>query len=150
MYVILIFHKIGRHLGGHLGFLRPHHDSSESPLIFLHLRYTSNPLCDHFLWTSRAHRHPLRDWSMIDKGNIHNLYSILTYAAYKNAFFREMKFWPHCYTMVLYQGLFWLSVYKNPAVYLSGAFFFLSFYMIHDFGSPTINQLTCTILFSDS
>ena len=63
---ILIFHKIGRHVGGHLGFLGRHHDSSQSPLIFFHLRHTSNHLCNHFLWTVHAHRHPLRDWSTID------------------------------------------------------------------------------------
>ena len=37
------------------------------------------------------------------------------------AFFREMQFWSHCYTAVSYQALFRLSVYKIPAVYLSGA-----------------------------
>ena len=45
----------------------------------------------------------------------------MTYVAYKNAFFREMQFWSHCYTVVSYQALFILSVYKIPAVYLSGA-----------------------------
>ena len=55
------FAKIVRHLGGHLGFLGPHHDSSQSPSIFLHLRYFSNHLWNNFLWTSHAHRHPLRD-----------------------------------------------------------------------------------------
>ena len=45
----------------------------------------------------------------------------MTYVAYKNAFFREMQFWSHCYTVVSYQALFRLSVYKIPAVYLSGA-----------------------------
>ena len=39
----------------------------------------------------------------------------------KNAFFPEMQFWSHCYTVVSYQALFRLSVYKIPAVYLSGA-----------------------------
>ena len=58
---ILIFAKIGRHVDGHLGFLRPHHDSSQSPSIFLHLRYVSNCLWNNFLWISHAHRHPLRD-----------------------------------------------------------------------------------------
>ena len=53
--------KIVRHVGGHLGFLGPHHDSSQSPSIFLHLRYVSNHFWNHFLWTSHAHRHPLRD-----------------------------------------------------------------------------------------
>ena len=45
----------------------------------------------------------------------------MTYVAYKNAFFREMQFWSHCYTVVSYQALFRLSVCKIPAVYLSGA-----------------------------
>ena len=28
----------------------------------------------------------------------------MTYVAYKNAFFREMQFWSHCYTVVSYQS----------------------------------------------
>ena len=63
---ILIFAKIGLHVGGHLGFLGPHHDSSQSPSIFLHLRYISNHLWNNFLWTSHAHRHPLRDCIKVD------------------------------------------------------------------------------------
>ena len=39
----------------------------------------------------------------------------MTYVAYKNAFFREMQFWSHCYTVVSYQALFRLSVYKIPS-----------------------------------
>ena len=58
---IHIFAKIVRHVGSHLGFLGPHHDSSQSPSIFLHLIYVSNHLWNNFLWTSHAHRHPLRD-----------------------------------------------------------------------------------------
>ena len=58
---IHIFAKIVRHVGGHLGFLEPHHDSSQSPSIFLHLRYVSHHLWNNFLWTSHAHRHPLKD-----------------------------------------------------------------------------------------
>ena len=58
---ILIFAKIGRHVDGHFRFLRPHHDSRQSPSIFLHLRYVPNHLWNNFLWTSHAHRHPLRD-----------------------------------------------------------------------------------------
>ena len=61
----------------------------------------------------------------------------MTYVAYKNAFFREMQFWSHCYTMVSYQALFRLSVYTIPAVYLSGAKN-VCFCMIGEFGSPTI------------
>ena len=60
----------------------------------------------------------------------------MTYVAYKNAFFREMQFWLHCYTVVSYQALFRLSVYKIPAVYLSGAKN-VCFCTIRDFGSPT-------------
>ena len=59
MYILNIA-KIGRHVGGHLEFLVPHNDSSQSPSIFLHLRYVSNHLiCNNFVWTSHAHRHPL-------------------------------------------------------------------------------------------
>ena len=61
----------------------------------------------------------------------------MTYVAYKNAFFREMQFWLHCYTVISYQALFRLSVYKNPAIYLSGAKN-VCFCTIRDFGSPTI------------
>ena len=60
----------------------------------------------------------------------------MTYVAYKNAFFREMQFWLHCYTVVLYQALFRLSVYTIPAVNLSGAKN-VRFCTIRDFGSPT-------------
>ena len=62
----------------------------------------------------------------------------MTYVAYKNAFFREMQFWSHCYTVVSYQALFRLSVYKIQAVYHSGAKN-VCFCTIRDFGSPTIN-----------
>ena len=64
----------------------------------------------------------------------------MTYVAYKNAFFRLMQFWSHCYTVVSYQALFRLSVYKIPAVYLSGAKN-LCFCTICNFGSPTINKV---------
>ena len=60
----------------------------------------------------------------------------------KNAFFLEMQFWSHCYTVVSYQALFRLSVYKIPAVYLSGAKN-VCFCTIRDFGSPTINVIEC-------
>ena len=62
----------------------------------------------------------------------------------KNAFFRKMQFWSHCYTVVSYQALFRLSVYKIPAVYLSGAKN-VCFCKIRDFGSPTIT-FPCDIL----
>ena len=65
----------------------------------------------------------------------------MTYVAYKNAFFREMQFWSHCYTVVSYQALFRLSVYKIPAVYLSGAKN-VCFCTIRDFGSPTIRHIS--------
>ena len=47
-----------------------------------------------------------------------------------------MQFWSHRYTVVSYQALFRLSVYKIPAVYLSGAKN-VRFCTIRDFGSPT-------------
>ena len=62
----------------------------------------------------------------------------MTYVAYKNAFFRETQFWSHCYTVVSYQALFRLLVYKIPAVYLSGAKN-VRFCTIRDFGSSTRN-----------
>ena len=61
----------------------------------------------------------------------------MTYVAYKNAFSREMQFLSHCYTVVSYQALLRLSVYKIPAVYLSGAKN-VCFCTIRVFGSPTI------------
>ena len=64
----------------------------------------------------------------------------LTYVAYKNAFFCKMQVWSHCYTVVLYQALFRLSVYKIPTVYLSGAKN-VCFCTIRDFGSSTITAL---------
>ena len=76
----------------------------------------------------------------------------MTYVAYKNAFLREMQFWWHCYTVVSYQALFRLSVYKIPADYLWGAKN-VCFCMIRDFGSPTISDRVlsyapCVILLS--
>ena len=61
----------------------------------------------------------------------------MTIVACKKCIFREMQFWSHCYTVVSYQALFRLSVYKIPAVYLSGAKK-VCFCTIRDFGSPTI------------
>ena len=66
----------------------------------------------------------------------------MTYGAYKNAFFRKMQFWSGCYTVVSYQALFRLSVYKIPAVYLSGAKN-VCFCTIRDFGSPTNMHRWC-------
>ena len=56
---------------------------------------------------------------------------------YKMQDFREMQFVSHCYTVVSCQLILRHSVYKNSAVYLSGARvrFFLE---IRDLGSPTI------------
>ena len=65
----------------------------------------------------------------------------MTYVAYKNAFCREMQFWSHCYTVVSYQALFRLSVYKIPAVYLSGAKN-MCFCTIRDFGSRLLACMT--------
>ena len=62
----------------------------------------------------------------------------MTCVAYKNAFFRKMQFWSHCYTVVSYQALLILSVYKIAAVYLLGAKN-VCFCTIGDFGSPTIS-----------
>ena len=64
----------------------------------------------------------------------------MAYVAYKNAFLREMQFWSHCYTVVSYQALIRLSLYKIPAVYLSGAKN-VCFCTIRDFGSPTNSGL---------
>ena len=66
----------------------------------------------------------------------------MTCVAYKNAFFREMQFWSHCYTVVSYQAIFILSVYKIPAVYLLGAKN-VCFCTIRVFGSPTIRDIKC-------
>ena len=64
----------------------------------------------------------------------------MTYVAYKNAFFHKMQFWSHCYTVVSYKALFRLSVYKIPAVYLSGAKN-VCFCKKGDFGSLTKSKL---------
>ena len=55
-----------------------------------------------------------------------------------------MQFWSHCYTVVSYQALFRLSVYKIPAVYLSGAKN-VCFCTIRDFGSPTIRGFKISV-----
>ena len=77
-------------------------------------------------------------------GKHHNFYAMkdcLTWPMWhtKNAFSNEMRFWSHCYTVVLYQTLFRLSVFKIPAVYLSGAKN-VCFCTIRDFGSMTTRQ----------
>ena len=58
---------------------------------------------------------------------------------YKIHCFIEMQFAAHFYTVIPYQALFSLPVYKNSAVGRSGAIF-LSFCKIRDFGSPTNNS----------
>ena len=52
--------------------------------------------------------------------------------------FREMQFVSHCYTVVSCQPILKHSVYKNSAVYLSGARVRVFFLKIRDLGSPTI------------
>ena len=50
------FSKIGRHVGGCLGLLGPHHDSNQSPSIFLHLRLSRSykwPLFNFMFLTKR-------------------------------------------------------------------------------------------------
>ena len=54
--------------------------------------------------------------------------------------FIEMQFAAHFYTVIPYQALFRLPVYKNSAVGRSGAIFLL-FCKIRDFGSPTIKVI---------
>ena len=56
---------------------------------------------------------------------------------YKMHCFIEMQFASHFYTVIPYQALFRLPVYKNSAVGILGAIF-LSFCKIRDFGSPTM------------
>ena len=64
---------------------------------------------------------------------------------YKMHVFREMQFVSHCYTVVSCQPIFRHSIYKNSAVYLSGAIFFC-FCMIRDLGSPTNRLIMGEIL----
>ena len=60
-------------------------------------------------------------------------------APYQMHVFREMQFVSHCYTVVSCQPILRHSIYKNSAVYLSGARvrFFLE---IRDLGSPTMGN----------
>ena len=69
----------------------------------------------------------------------------MTYVAYKNAFSRKMQFWSNCYTVVSYQAPFRLSVYKIPAVYLSGAKN-VCFCTIRDFGSRLLIKINILYL----
>ena len=59
---------------------------------------------------------------------------------YKMHCFIEMQFALHFYTVIPYQALFRLPVYKNSAVGILGAIF-LSFGKIRDFGSPSIRSV---------
>ena len=68
------------------------------------------------------------------KSTLFNLLISMTYVAYKNAFSAKCNS-----TVVSYQALFRLSVYKILAAYLSGAKN-VCFCTIRDFGSPTINM----------
>ena len=69
--------------------------------------------------------------------SIKSVFKELNGVPYQMHVFREMQFVSHCYTVVSCQPIFRHSVYKNSAVYLSGARvrFFLE---IRDLGSPTI------------
>ena len=51
----------------------------------------------------------------------------------------KMQFAAYFYTVVPYQALFRLQIYKNLAISKLGAIF-LSFCKIRDFGSPTMNN----------
>ena len=66
-----------------------------------------------------------------------NYYRHINGVPYKMHCFIEMQFTAYFYTVVPYQALFRLPIYKNSAISKSGAIF-LSFCKIRDFGSPTI------------
>ena len=65
-----------------------------------------------------------------------NYYRHIIGVPYKMHCFIEMQFAAYFYTVVPYQALINLPIYKNSAISKSGAIF-LSFYKIRDFGSPT-------------
>ena len=65
-----------------------------------------------------------------------NYYRHINGVPYKMHWYIEMQFAAHFYTVVPYEALFNLPIYKNAAISKSGAIF-LSFCMIRDFGSPT-------------
>ena len=71
-----------------------------------------------------------------------NYYRHINGVPYKIHCFIEMQFAAYFYTVVPYQTLIRLPIYKNSAISKSGAifFFFLSFCKIRDFGSPTIRN----------
>ena len=66
-----------------------------------------------------------------------NYYRHINGVPYKMHCFIEMQFAAYFYTVVPYQALIRLPIYKNSAISKSGAIF-LSFCKIRDFGSPTI------------
>ena len=68
--------------------------------------------------------------------NIKSVFKELNGFPYQMHVFREMQFVSHCYTVASCQPILRQSVYKNSAVYLSGARvrFCLE---IRDLGSPT-------------
>ena len=68
-----------------------------------------------------------------------NYYRHINGVPYKMHCFIEMQFAAYFYTVVPYQALFRLPIYKNSAISKSGAIF-LSFCKIREFGSPTIEQ----------
>ena len=74
----------------------------------------------------------------------YNYYRHINGVPYKMHCFIEMQFAAYFYTVVPYQALFRLPIYKNSAISKSGAIF-LSFCKIRDFGSPT-NGLECDML----
>ena len=78
--------------------------------------------------------------------NIKSAFKELNGFPYQMHVFREMQFVSHCYTVVLCQPILRHYVYKNSAVYLSGARvrFFLE---IRDLGSPPIDDYTVYIIF---
>ena len=65
-----------------------------------------------------------------------NYYRHINGVPYKMHCFIEMQFAAYFYTVVPYQALFRLPIYKNLAISKSGAIV-LSFCKIRDFGSPT-------------
>ena len=73
-----------------------------------------------------------------------NYYRHINGVPYKMHCFIEMQFAAHFYTVVPYQALFNLPIYKNSAISKSGAIF-LSFCKIRDFGSPTNTDLSVSI-----
>ena len=65
-----------------------------------------------------------------------NCYRHINGVPYKMHCFIEMQFAAYFYTVVPYQALIMLPIYKNPAISKLGAIF-LSFCKIRDFDSPT-------------